>query len=86
VRLPGYPEQSQRGLGTTPGIYVGMRSFFMAYRHAGDFVQQPVAQIPWGHNLALMRKLEDADERAWYATQTVEHGWSRCSAGHLASR
>ena len=54
-----------------------MRAFFLAYREAGDFVRQPVAQIPWGHNLALMRKVESAEERAWYASQTVEHGWSR---------
>ena len=54
-----------------------MRSFFLAYRDAGDFVQQPVAQIPWGHNLALMRKVEGPNERAWYAAQTIEHGWSR---------
>ena len=54
-----------------------MRAFFLAYRHAGEFVQQPVAQIPWGHNSALLEKLDDADERAWYAAQTAEHGWSR---------
>lgn len=54
-----------------------MRSFFLAYRETGEFVQQPVAQIPWGHNLALLRKVDDAGQRAWYASQTAEHGWSR---------
>lgn len=54
-----------------------MRAFFLAYRGAGEFVQQAVAQIPWGHNSVLLEKLEGTEERAWYATQTVEHGWSR---------
>ena len=54
-----------------------MRSFFMTYREGDEFVRQAVAQIPWGHNLALMRKVDDLAERMWYATQTVQHGWSR---------
>lgn len=40
-------------------------------------MQQRVAQIPWGHNIVLLDKVKDAEERAWYAQQTVEHGWSR---------
>ena len=33
--------------------------------------------IPWGHNVALFEKLKSTPERLWYASQTVEHGWSR---------
>lgn len=36
-----------------------------------------VAQIPWGHNIILMQKLENPIERLWYAEQTIENGWSR---------
>jgi len=39
--------------------------------------QQPVAQIPWGHNIMLMQKLENTEERLWYANKTIENGWSR---------
>ena len=36
-----------------------------------------VAQIPWGHNIILMQKVEALDVRLWYAAQTIENGWSR---------
>lgn len=39
--------------------------------------QQPVAKLPWGHQITLMEKLETPSERLWYAAQAVEHGWSR---------
>ncbi len=37
----------------------------------------PVAEIPWGHNIVLLQKLKDSAKRLWYASKTVEHGWSR---------
>ena len=42
-----------------------------------EFVQQVVAQIPWGHNVVLMDKVADENERKWYIQKTVENGWSR---------
>lgn len=42
-----------------------------------DFVQQPVAQLPWGHNVRLLDLVKDRDERLWYAQAAIEHGWSR---------
>lgn len=42
-----------------------------------EFVQQPVAQIPWGHNITLLDKLSDNKERLWYAEKIAENGWSR---------
>ena len=42
-----------------------------------EFVQQVVAQIPWGHNVVLMDKVKDKDVALWYAEQTANHGWSR---------
>lgn len=38
---------------------------------------QPVADIPWGHNIILLQKLDDPSRRLWYAAKTLEHGWSR---------
>ena len=40
-------------------------------------VQQLVAQIPWGHNVRLLDKVKDPDQRIWYIQQTIENGWSR---------
>lgn len=54
---------------------------YMVYfaREYPDFAigQQVVAQIPWGHNILLLQKLETIEERLWYAHKTIENGWSR---------
>jgi predicted nuclease of restriction endonuclease-like (RecB) superfamily len=38
---------------------------------------QPVAEIPWFHNVILIGKVKDPTQRLWYASKTLEHGWSR---------
>jgi len=53
-----------------------MRMFAEAWPHS-EFVQQPVAQLPWGHNLVLLSKLKTTEERIAYAQKTLEYGWSR---------
>ena len=53
-----------------------MAKFAAAYPDR-EFVQQVVAQIPWGHNVVLLDKVPDADERIWYIRKTAENGWSR---------
>lgn len=35
------------------------------------------AQIPWGHNMVILDKLEKHEQRLWYIQQTIENGWSR---------
>ena len=42
-----------------------------------EFMQQVVAQIPWGHNILLLDKIKIPEERIWYIKQTLENGWSR---------
>lgn len=37
-----------------------------------EFVQQVVAQIPWGHNIVLLDKVTDMDERKWYIKKSAE--------------
>ncbi|AGY58142.1 hypothetical protein GKIL_1896 [Gloeobacter kilaueensis JS1] len=41
------------------------------------FVQQLVAQIPWGHNVRILDKVTTSQEREWYIYKTIENGWSR---------
>jgi predicted nuclease of restriction endonuclease-like (RecB) superfamily len=53
-----------------------MRAFAEAYPDS-QFVQQVVAQLPWGHNVRLFESVKDFAEREWYARQAIEHGWSR---------
>ena len=42
-----------------------------------QFVQQVVAQIPWGHNVVLLDKISDTKIRKWYIEKNIENGWSR---------
>ena len=47
-----------------------------------EFVQQVVAQIPWGHNLVLLDKVSDPEERRWYLAACQKNGWSRAVLIH----
>lgn len=53
-----------------------MAKFAMTYPDR-EFVQQAVAQIPWGHNVVLLDKVNDPDERKWYIEHCHINGWSR---------
>jgi len=68
-----FPEM--RGFSRTNLFY--MRQVHLAWADADESVQQLVGQIPWGHNLALVSKVDDPGDRTWYLQQTVAHGWSR---------
>ena len=71
-----------------------MRAFYLAYPAsevslpqpvadlATSFLPQAAAEIPWGHNIALIEKVKDPEQRLWYAAQTIEHGWSRAVLVH----
>lgn len=39
-------------------------------------VQIASAQIPWSHNMLILDKIKDTDERLWYMEKCVENGWS----------
>lgn len=53
-----------------------MRAFAEAWP-AESIGQQPVGQLPWGHNLVLLTKLKTAEARLAYAQRALLHGWSR---------
>ncbi len=53
-----------------------MRTFAKHYKDL-NFVQQAVAQIPWGHNCIILDKIKDDKEREFYINETVKNGWSR---------
>ena len=62
-----------------------MRAFYREYKlvppPVGQFDELThlgfLTQIPWSHNVVLMEKLEDIQERLWYAQKTIEYSWSR---------
>lgn len=53
-----------------------MRAFADAWPD-GQIVQQAVGQLPWGHNLVLLARLKQPEQRLAYARAAIEHGWSR---------
>lgn len=58
-----------------------MAKFAAAYPDT-EFVQQAVAQIPWGHNIVLLDKISSVDERSWYIEECRKNGWSRAVLIH----
>lgn len=62
--------------GFSPRNLKYMRALAEAYPEE-QFVQQPVAQIPWGHNVRILDHVRDPAEREFYIRKTIEHGWSR---------
>ncbi|MEL6263440.1 MAG: PDDEXK nuclease domain-containing protein [Cyanobacteria bacterium J06626_6] len=69
AEFPGVKGLSARNLGY-------MKSFAIAWPDE-QILQQAVAKIPWGHNVRLLDKVKDADERLWYIQQTMSNSWSR---------
>lgn len=61
--------------------------FFAQHCPDGQFGQQPADQLPWFHIVTLLTQLDSMENRAWYATQTLQHGWSRTTlAVHIKNR
>ncbi len=52
------------------------RLFYNFYK---DFTigQQPVAQLPWSHNILIFTKSNSEKEAQFYIQQTIENNWSR---------
>ncbi len=65
---------AMKGFSRTNLLY--MRSFAENYSDEA-FVQAVLGQITWYHNIALLDKLKNHEEREWYARETIENGWSR---------
>jgi len=42
-----------------------------------EFLQQLVAEIPWGQNLLILNKFSDSAVRLYYLRATAQFGWSR---------
>lgn len=53
-----------------------MRRFYEEYKNK-PFLQQLVAEIPWGHNLLIMEKVAVDGEREYYIKASRNFGWSR---------
>lgn len=54
-----------------------IRQWYLFYSTVSEFVPQPVAQIPWGHNRLIVSKIKNTKEALFYSNATAENGWSR---------
>ena len=61
-----------------------MRAFAEAWPEI-EFVQQAIAQLPWGHQTRLLDRIKDRPTREWYLNAAVEHGWSQNVLVHQIS-
>ena len=52
-----------------------MRRLAETYTHLN--CATAVAQLPWGHNVTLLERVSDNNQKLWYAQQIIENGWSR---------
>lgn len=43
---------------------------------------EPMASLPWFHNVVLLESLKDPVQRLWYARKAIEYGWSRSVLVH----
>ena len=41
-----------------------------------EFVQTVSAQLSWSHNITLIDKVKDGEQRAWYAKKAIKNGLS----------
>lgn len=53
-----------------------MRRFYEQYAPFPN-LQQLVAEIPWGHNLLILNKIDGVEEAKYYLKETAKYGWSR---------
>lgn len=58
-----------------------IRQWHLFYSSVSEFVPQPVAQIPWGHNRLIISKIKNTEEALFYCNATVFNGWKEKSFG-----
>ena len=51
-----------------------MAKFYREYCDV-EIGQTPSVQIPWSHNLEILR-VKSKEQRLWYINKTIENGWS----------
>jgi predicted nuclease of restriction endonuclease-like (RecB) superfamily len=62
--------------GLSPRNLGYMKAFAEAWPDEA-ILQAPLAKLTWYHNITLIQKVKERDERLWYAHAAVQQGWSR---------
>ncbi len=53
----------------------GMRSLYLSWRQNPNGADAS-AQLPWSHNLLILKLIDNPSARAWYLREAVRNGWS----------
>ena len=70
AKLPSQAETGARDIWLHPAAKLTDKTVI-------EFLQQLVAEIPWGQNLLILNKLSDPAARLYYLRATARFGWSR---------
>jgi predicted nuclease of restriction endonuclease-like (RecB) superfamily len=62
--------------GLSPRNLGYMKAFAEAWPEEA-ILQQAVAKLPWGHNVRILDRVKNSEERLWYVERAIEYGWSR---------
>ncbi len=54
-----------------------IKQWYSFFSTESEFVPQPVAQIPWGHNRLIVSKIKNTEEALFYCKTTLQNSWSR---------
>lgn len=61
--------------GFSPRNLRNMRIFYKEYPNI-EILQTLSAKLTWSHNVLLISKVKDLEERKWYMEETIKNGWS----------
>ena len=77
-RLSSDLKQAYPKMGMSVSNLWYMKRFYQRFHKSDSKLQQAVGVLPWGHINYLITKFKDNDEIIlYYATQSIEKGWSR---------
>jgi predicted nuclease of restriction endonuclease-like (RecB) superfamily len=62
--------------GYSPQNLWKMRQFYLEYKNEAELIELAL-ETPWGHNMLIIHKLKDKEERAYYLKSTSQMAWSR---------
>ena len=70
-------EKSQQAVGQ-----ISSHALLPSEKSFGQQVVAQLAQIPWGHNIAIISKCKNLDEALFYIRKTIQNNWSRSVLTH----
>ncbi len=59
-----------------------VRRWYQFWSVESAMAQQLVAQLPWGHNMLMLQKLDAPADALFYVRKTIENNWSRAVLTH----